>query len=95
MTTTTKTFEISYYHHVYFGDYCFEDNHLEIDNVHSFDADGEKIEIDSINNKELFDRIYSLVEKKHGDEKATEEEYEAQLREDIEIEKGEEKRKYL
>jgi len=88
-----KTFEISYYHHVYFGTYEFPDNHLEIDNVHTFGEDGDKIEIDSLNNKEVFEKVYALVEKKHGDERIEQAEYEAQLREDIEIERGEEKRK--
>jgi ABC-type uncharacterized transport system substrate-binding protein len=91
---SSKTFEISYYHHVYFGDYFFEDNKLVIDDVHTFD-DVERIEIDSINDSEVFGKVYGLVEKKHGYENVEHDEYEAELRYSIAEERGEERRKYF
>jgi hypothetical protein len=83
---TNKTFEISYYHHVYFGEYYFEDGHLIIDNVHTFDSDEQRVEIDSFNDKEVFDKVYALVEDKFSDEL---EEYQMQLEEDLKWEKAE------
>lgn len=64
----TKQFEISLPKAVYFGDYFFEDGHLFIDDVHTFDDDEQRVEIDSLNDAELFQRIYSLVEKDKLDE---------------------------
>lgn len=63
-----KTFEIDFNKHVYFGDYSFEDNKLVIDNVHTFDKDEQRVEVDSINDREVYQRIYQLVEKEKIDE---------------------------
>ena len=69
-----KQFEISLPKAVYFGTYFFEDGHLFIDEVHTFDEDEQRIEIDSLNDAEIFNRIYSLVEKYKCDEIAEEKE---------------------
>jgi hypothetical protein len=61
-------FELSLPKAVYFGIYFFEDGHLFIDDVHTFDEDEQRIEIDSLNDAEIFKRIYSLVEKDKCDE---------------------------
>ena len=63
-----KNFEIDYNKNVYFGLYFFEDCKLIIDEVHTFSEDGEKIEIDSFNDSEIFNRLYSLAEKMFNDE---------------------------
>jgi hypothetical protein len=63
-----KQFELSLPKAVYFGIYFFEDGHLFIDEVHTFDSDEQRIEIDSLNDAEIFQRIYSLVEKDKCDE---------------------------
>lgn len=63
-----KTFEISYGRNVYFGEYEFEFGKLIIDDMHTFNEDEEKVEIDSINDKEIYDRIYRLVEKEYSPE---------------------------
>lgn len=67
-TTYHKLFEISFPKAVYFGSYHFDGNELWIDDVHTFDEDGNKIEIDSFNDKEIFDRIYKAVEDDKSDE---------------------------
>jgi len=69
-----KQFEISLPKACYFGIYFFEDGKLFIDEVHTFSEDAERIEIDSINDAEIFQRIYSLVEKDKCDEIAEERE---------------------
>jgi hypothetical protein len=63
-----KQFELSLPKAVYFGEYCFIDGKLFIDEVHYFSEDAERIEIDSLNDAEIFKRIYSLVEKDKCDE---------------------------
>lgn len=70
-----KTFEIELPKEIYFGEYWFEGNKLIIDDVHTFDEDGVKIEIDSLNDKELFFRIYQAVERDKCDEIESEREY--------------------
>lgn len=68
MTKHTKEFELSLPKAVYFGEYFFEGNKLFIDEVHTFSEDGERIDVDSLNDAELFQRIYSEVEKDKCDE---------------------------
>ena len=63
-----KTFEIDFNKHVYFGDYFFEDNKLVIDNVHTFDKDEQRVEVDSINDREVYQSVYQLVERCKIDE---------------------------
>lgn len=63
-----KTFEISFPKAVYFGEYWFEDGKLIIDDVHTFDEDEQRVEIDSINDAEIFLRVYMAVEKDKCDE---------------------------
>lgn len=67
-------FELSLPKAVYFGEYRFDNGKLFIDEVHTFDEDGQRIEIDSLNDAEIFQRIYSLVEKDKCDEIAEERE---------------------
>jgi len=88
-----KHYEIDYNRHVYFLSYEWEGNKLSIADVFTHDEIGNKIDVDSINDSELFQRIYAKVEKETASEKMEQAEYEAQLREDIEIGRGEEKRK--
>jgi hypothetical protein len=61
-------FELSLPKAVYFGSYEFIDGKLFIDDVYTFDSDEQRIEIDSLNDAEIFKRIYSLVEKDKCDE---------------------------
>lgn len=63
-----KTFELSLPKAVYFGSYEFIDGKLFIDEVHTFDEDEQRIEIDSLNDAEIFNRIYSLLVKDKADE---------------------------
>ena len=63
-----KQFELSLPKAVYFGEYRFDNCKLFIDDVHTFDSDEQRIEIDSINDAEIFKRIYALVEKDKCDE---------------------------
>ena len=63
-----KNFELSLPKAVYFGSYEFIDGKLFIDEVHTYDSDEQKIEIDSLNDAEIFNRIYSLLEKDKCDE---------------------------
>ena len=63
-----KNFELSLPKAVYFGEYRFDNGKLFIDDVHTFDEDEQRIEIDSLNDAEIFQRIYSLVEKDKCDE---------------------------
>jgi hypothetical protein len=63
-----KQFELSLPKAVYYGIYFFEDGHLFIDDVHTFDSDEQRIEIDSLNDAEIFQRIYSLLVKDKCDE---------------------------
>jgi hypothetical protein len=67
-------FELSLPKAVYFGSYEFIDGKLFIDEVHTFSEDGERIEIDSLNDAEIFQRIYSLLVKDKCDEIAEERE---------------------
>ena len=69
-----KQFELSLPKAVYFGSYEFIDGKLFIDEVHTFDEDEQRIEIDSLNDAEIFNRIYALVEKDKCDEIAEERE---------------------
>ena len=61
-------FELSLPKAVYFGEYRFDNGKLFIDDVHTFDSDEQRIEIDSLNDAEIFNRIYALVEKDKCDE---------------------------
>lgn len=63
-----KQFEISFPKAVYFGEYEFIDGHLFIDDVHTFDEDEQRVEIDSLSDCEIFQRIYSAVERDKLDE---------------------------
>jgi len=63
-----KQFELSLPKAVYFGIYFFDNGKLFIDEVYTFDDDEQRIEIDSLNDAEIFQRIYSLVEKDKCDE---------------------------
>ena len=63
-----KNFELSLPKAVYFGSYEFIDGKLFIDEVHTFDEDEQRIEIDSLNDAEIFKRIYSLLVKDKCDE---------------------------
>ena len=63
-----KQFELSLPKACYFGTYFFDNGKLFIDDVHTFDSDEQRIEIDSINDAEIFKRIYALVEKDKCDE---------------------------
>jgi hypothetical protein len=63
-----KQFELSLPKAVYFGEFCFIDGKLFIDEVHTFSEDAERIEIDSLNDAEMFNRIYSLLVKDKCDE---------------------------
>jgi hypothetical protein len=69
-----KQFELSLPKAVYFGIYFFDNGKLFIDEVHTFDEDEQRIEIDSLNDAEIFQRIYALVEKDKCDEIAEERE---------------------
>lgn len=69
-----KQFELSLPKAVYFGIYFFDNGKLFIDEVHTFDDDEQRIEIDSLNDAEIFQRIYSLLEKDKCDEIAEERE---------------------
>lgn len=83
-----KQFEVDYYKSVYYGEYYFEERvKLVIDNVHYFSEGGEEVEIDSINDKEIFDAVYNLVYMQHSDEIISEEEYKSDLRYSIAEEK--------
>lgn len=73
--TYNKEFEISLPKAVYFGSYFFDGNKLFIDDVHTYDDDGNRIEIDSLNDAELFARVYKEVEKDKCDEIEAERDY--------------------
>lgn len=75
MNHLQKNFEVSLPKAVYFGVYEIEDNRIVIDEVHTFDEDEQRVEIDSINDKEIYSRIYAEVEKQYSDEILSEEEY--------------------
>ena len=89
----SKTFELSYNRNVYFGEYFYEGNKLFIDDVHTFDSDERKVEIDSLNDSEIFSKVYSLVEKDTCSDKMDEAEYNSELRYSIAEDKADEKRK--
>lgn len=72
---TPKQFEISFNRSVYFGDWYMDGNKLFLEDVHTTDEDGNKIEVDSFNDSELFGKIYSLVEKDKSDEIEAERDY--------------------
>ena len=60
-------FEISNNKHVYFGTY-FYDGELTLDNVHTFNEDEQRIDLDSLNDAEIYHRIETLVASKFSDE---------------------------
>ena len=64
----TKEFEISLPKAVYFGTWQMDGNKIMLDEVYTFDEDENKIEIDSINDRELYLRIYEKVEDEYSDE---------------------------
>jgi hypothetical protein len=63
-----KQFELSLPKACYFGIYFLDNGKLFIDDVHTFDEDEQRIEIDSLNDAEIFQRIYSLLVKDKCDE---------------------------
>jgi hypothetical protein len=69
-----KEFEISLPKAVYFGNFSLDGNKLFIDDVHTFDEDEQRVDVDSINDRELFQRIYSAVESEYHDTIADEQE---------------------
>lgn len=70
-----KTFEIDFNKRVYFGEYSFIDNKLFIEEVYTQNEQEQRVEVDSLNDAELFGKIYGLVERDKCDELADEVEY--------------------
>lgn len=68
MTKQTKEFEVSLPKAVCFGEYLIEKGKLYISDVHTFDDDEQRVEIDSINDAELFNRIHRLLSEEKVDE---------------------------
>lgn len=64
----SKTFELSYSRNVYFGEYSIGNGGLSIDNVHTFDSDEKRVEIDSFNDIEIYSKILSLLKKEKSEE---------------------------
>ena len=92
-----KEFEISIGWKDYKGEYHYEGNELMIDECNRWTCDERNIEtiteIDSINNKEEFSKVYAALEKDTCDEKADAEEYKRELRYSIAEDRADEKRK--
>jgi len=63
-----KQFEISLPKAVYFGTYSLDGNKIMLEDVYTFDEDEKKVEIDSINDREIYLRIYAKVEDEYSDE---------------------------
>lgn len=63
-----KTFEIDFGKRVFSGEYYFDGNKLVIEEVYTQNEEEKRVEVDSINDAELFAKIYTLVEKDKCDE---------------------------
>jgi len=63
-----KEFEIRLPKAVYFGDYLIENGKLYIDEVHTFSEDGERIDVDSLSDSEIFNRIHCILSEEKKDE---------------------------
>jgi hypothetical protein len=65
-----KQFEISLPKAVYFGTYFIDDKLacVVIEECYTTNEDSERIEIDSLNDAEIFKRIYSILNKEKADE---------------------------
>ena len=82
-----KEFEISLPKAVYFGEYLIENGKLHISDVHTFDDDEQRVEIDSLNDAELFNRIHRLLTAEKVDEIEAEIEEKIIAKKEMEAEK--------
>lgn len=89
-----RKFEISYGLNVYWGEYYIEQNNIVIDNVFTQNDEEQEIELDSINDKEIYQRVSELAIKSKESELLDDEEYENELKYAIAEERADEKRKY-
>ena len=63
-----KQFELSLPKATYYGEYLIEKGKLYIDEVLTFDEDGKTIQVDSLSDAELFNRIHRLLSEEKKDE---------------------------
>ena len=63
-----KQFELSLPKAAYYGLYTIENGTLFIGEVHTFDEEEKIVDVDSINDSELFSRIYQLLSEEKKDE---------------------------
>ena len=89
-----KPYELSHNRNVYYGSYQYEMNKLVIETMFTRNDEEQEVEVDSLNDSEVWQRIYQLLEKETSDEKLTDEELKAEMGYSVAEDKAEERRKF-